>query len=148
MDEDLDAKTLNLAGRMRMIDGYRTTPHGSPLSEHFKKAEELFRRAHEADPANAHYTLNIADVLFAQGRIEEANAYYADAAAGLRPGSGHLSGVIQRWGSFIARKGPSSRLEGEVRDRSQGTGGDAAQENGDDDDDRYYGAVWPHDVRD
>jgi tetratricopeptide (TPR) repeat protein len=101
MDNNLEAEVLNESGRMNMVEGYRTTPHGSSVSEYFKKAEERFKKAHELDSSNPHYTLNIADALFALGKTDEANKYYKEAAPKMRQGSNHLAGVSRRWRIYI-----------------------------------------------
>jgi tetratricopeptide (TPR) repeat protein len=104
MENSLETEVLNESGRMNMIDGYRTTPEGSSTSCYFKKAEERFRKAHEIDPSNPRYALNLADALFALGRLDEANKYYWEAAPKLRPGSNHLAGVTRRWGVYLKRE--------------------------------------------
>jgi thioredoxin-like negative regulator of GroEL len=101
MEQNLDAEVLNEAGRMSMVEGYRATPHGSPSSEYFKRAEERFRKAHELDPSNPRYALNMADALFALGKLDEANKYYWEAAPKMRAGSNHLAGVKRRWGVYV-----------------------------------------------
>lgn len=97
-----DAATLNDAGRLSMIAGYRkqASDEEGALSD-FKTAEERFLRAHALDADDPHILLNIADSLCAQGRFDEARPYYRRAVDGLDPGSDHLAGFKNRWGGRL-----------------------------------------------
>lgn len=77
-----EANNLNEMGREIIRQGYailakdEIEEKGPAL---FKQAEGYFRKAHDLDPLNGHYQLNIADLLFAQGRRDEANVHFQDA---------------------------------------------------------------------
>jgi tetratricopeptide (TPR) repeat protein len=100
-------------GRSLMREGYSKLV-GNEASEEslvlFRNAEGYFRNAHDLDPKNPHYPLNIADSLFAQGRIDEAKVWALDAMKGLKPDSDHLAEFMRRWGRYLPG-GTSAILE-------------------------------------
>ena len=92
-----EAKEESVAGRRDMVKGYIMSPHGQRDFIFFRMGLEHFSEAHRLDPQNPHYTLSMADALFALGRSDEAMAYYNNAVSHLKPDSEHLAGVRRRW---------------------------------------------------
>lgn len=105
---ELDSARLNEMGTGFMTQGYRSLSAGEHSDAerercvaYFRQAEGYFRKAHDLDPNNSDYELGIADSLFAQGRLDEANVFFQEAIEDLEPGSSHLAQVRERWTNDI-----------------------------------------------
>jgi tetratricopeptide (TPR) repeat protein len=112
----LDAKTLNQSGNAYMSQGYASLKSGDKSKIEiglacFKQAEGYFRQAHDLEPTNGDYHLDISDALFAQKRYDEANLYFKDAIKNLEPGSSHLVNVRERWREYILSPDDSDILD-------------------------------------
>jgi tetratricopeptide (TPR) repeat protein len=115
---ELNAITLYEMGNDYMTQGYaslnsagKSDLENEKSLAYFKQAEGYFRKAHDLEPTNNSYLLNIADSLFAQGRFDEANVYFKDAIKNLEPGSSHLVSVRERWGKYVNSPTGSDVLE-------------------------------------
>jgi hypothetical protein len=101
------ADKLNEEGRELMRQGHALSGSGQDARSFFSEAEELFREAHALDSANPHYTINVADSLYAQGSNDEGDKFFNQASAELPCDSEHRYGVSRRRNCPPESSGPS-----------------------------------------